>query len=319
MHQCNQASMDARSEYHGRSIRLQLSETTRNASTYSFGESGGGGNTPSCSYCQDKGVYGGCPRCGLGGNGEIGEIIVTYCSGCHNPKDECRCCPVCKTYPCKCCRICWNYPCKCPIPTDPDACMICHKNPCECHRCQYCGQLLCYGTCLGGGGGNQGGDTGNTDPLKYIEKVVDRFAMGNIPRTMPTQLPNCCVPAIMEYINHLYGGIINQGDYILDYNIDYQKNVFANGVDLQDIPEFLAKHFDTAPITNIRDAISQGMVIFSDTPSQIPNSIHAIVVVGYGPSGTVIYMDPEKGYLCEAPASSVGKNVTIAIKGIKTK
>jgi len=322
VHQCDQTIMEARAGYHGTSIRLRLTESTQVVNTYSSGETGGNTGSQTCSYCQNNGLTGGCPQCGRVTSGDIGEVVVTYCSRCHLKKDKCMCCPVCHAYPCKCCKICWNYPCSCPIPIDPELCEICHKNPCECHRCQYCGQLLCYGSCLGGGGGSgtgTGEDAGNTDPLKYIEKAEDRFAMNNIPRTMSSQLPNGCVLACMEYMNHLFGGTINQRVYFLDYWKTYHILPTESGISSNNIPEFINSHFNTKYDISFQQAISNGWVVITDIPSNIPNSSHAVVVVGYGPSGTLIYMDPEKGYLCENTPSQFGISIAIAITNYITK
>lgn len=76
-------------------------------------------------------------ECGICGEkhpqNELCEVVVTYCSKCGRPADECECCWQCGQYPCQCCDECWNYPCIC--------CPKCHYAFCRC--CTTCGNYPC--------------------------------------------------------------------------------------------------------------------------------------------------------------------------------
>ena len=75
-----------------------------------------------------------CGICGeIHSKFELCEVVVTYCSKCGRPADECECCWQCGQYPCQCCDECWNYPCIC--------CPKCHYAFCRC--CTTCGNYPC--------------------------------------------------------------------------------------------------------------------------------------------------------------------------------
>lgn len=51
-------------------------------------------------------------------------------------------------------------------------------------------------------------------PQEYKPDKKDKLVKDKIPMKMEKQFPNACVTSIMEYINHLFGGDINEGKYI---------------------------------------------------------------------------------------------------------
>lgn len=165
----------------------------------------------------------------------------------------------------------------------------------------------------GGGGGSSGSGIGD-----YVPQSGDVFCNTGLPSTMPTQLPNTCVTSTMEYINNHYcGGSKNQGFYDLDYLQTYNIIVYNDGVSLSHINNFVNKHFDTEFISGLHYAIDNGWIVMTDIGSSIPNSSHNVAVVGYHSDGTLIYMDPEKGKLQEAPQTDFSMNYAIAISGCK--
>lgn len=89
-----------------------------------------------------------CGICGeIHSKYELCEVVVTYCSKCGRPADECECCWQCGQYPCQCCDECWNYPCIC-CPKCHYAfcrcCTTCGNYPCTCqYLCQECGYDPC--------------------------------------------------------------------------------------------------------------------------------------------------------------------------------
>lgn len=147
-------------------FRLYESHTVTRGG-YTFYEWGGGDdgdddNNDVCPYCGNLGMIGGCFNCG---RISIPEVVVIYCSRCHQPEDECICCPSCQSYPCICdkiCNTCQSYPCIC-----DKTCEYCHSYPCTCRFCEYCGSRYCWGECQD----NKGDDGGHGGEEPYIKLV----------------------------------------------------------------------------------------------------------------------------------------------------
>lgn len=58
------------------------------------------------------------------------------------------------------------------------------------------------------------------------------------------------------------------------------------------------------------------MVVMTDLFNK--DTTHAVVVVGYNSfKNTYIYMDPEKGYLCQGGDSDLGTQFVVIISGNK--
>ena len=141
--------------------------------------------------------------------------------------------------------------CKCVIiEEDPIYCEICNmlKGECVCDyfKCSECGQDPC--SCIyddwddddniGDEGGNNddeggnkneekddkesGGGTANSEanvgPYEYTKN--DNMAVPDIPQTMPIQVPNTCVTAIMEFVTQIYGPYINEGEFWTYYSLE---------------------------------------------------------------------------------------------------
>lgn len=155
-------------------------------------------------------------------------------------------------------------------------------------------------------------------PTKYVKKDGDKLVKKHLPQTMTTQLPNLCVPAIMEYIdNKIFNGTTNQGVYFLYYLNTYNKYIAIDGVDLLNIDEFVKHFFKTTQSISFPNAIDQGYVIMTNIKSNIKNSSHNVVIVGYKNNGEYIYMDPEKGCLYSAYEDYFLKTYTFIITGKK--
>lgn len=206
-------------------------------------------------------------------------------------------------------------------------------------RCICCG--ACVEVCWAGaiinncsyedsgtiGGGGAGGDDGAIispgggnpqDPQKYQPSSSDVLSRPNLKPTMPTQLPNACVTAMMEYINQeVCGGNINEGVYILDYLNTYKIYIPEMGVSIENLEPFLSRHFNVLTFSSFSHAIDNGQVIMTDIQSTIENLSHNVLVIGYKINGQLIYMDPEKGFLQQAHASYFKQNYAHPIDGCK--
>jgi hypothetical protein len=175
------------------------------------------------------------------------------------------------------------------------------------------------------GGGDSGGSfVGSTsyqtrvNGQSYTHNPNDRFCRANMATTMSRQMANTCVTSIMEYTNHAFcGGNVNEGVFVLDYLKTYGQMVTDQGVSLNNITSFVNRHFDTSSFTSFVTAIDNGQIVMTDIRSDIPGSSHNVAVIGHHPDGTLIYMDPEQGTLCEAPASDFNQNYAISITGCK--
>lgn len=154
-------------------------------------------------------------------------------------------------------------------------------------------------------------------PQEYKLDAKDKLVKDKIPMKMIKQLPNTCVTSIMEYVNHLFGGKINEGEYMADYWKTFGDLVTNKGVSIDNIDSFTNRHFDTSPFDSFQKSIDKGEVVMTDIPSDQENSVHNVVVVGYTDDGNLIYMDPEKGALQEGNPSYISGDYKISISGNK--
>ncbi len=154
-------------------------------------------------------------------------------------------------------------------------------------------------------------------PQEYKLDAKDKLVKDKIPMKMIKQLPNTCVTSIMEYINHLFGGKVNEGEYMADYWKTFGDLVTNKGVSIDNIDSFTNRHFDTSPFDSFQKSIDKGEVVMTDIPSDQENSVHNVVVVGYTDDGNLIYMDPEKGALQEGNPSYISGDYKISISGNK--
>jgi hypothetical protein len=155
-------------------------------------------------------------------------------------------------------------------------------------------------------------------PTPYAPQTGDKFAKSNLSLLMHVQSENLCVPAIMEYINNYICNDNKTIDYYVDdYYANFGENASEDGVELENIDAFVENNFDTGPYRSIYGDIQQRRVVMTDRPSNIPNSTHNVLVVGYHPNGTLIYMDPEAGFLQQDSPYNFSLNYTISIRGCK--
>ncbi len=179
-----------------------------------------------------------------------------------------------------------------------------------------------------GGGGNSFGGFGGGGPnaglplipKDYTPNSNDKMAKPDLKKTMPKQLPNTCVTSIMDYIDDNFcGNLSNEGDYTTDYANWKNVHVFRDGVDIGDIAEFVNRHFNTKEFNSFKEAIDNGYVILTCIKSLVDNSVHNVLIIGYRDdnSGIYIYMDPEKGTLQEAPASSFLNLYNVSVSSCK--
>lgn len=154
-------------------------------------------------------------------------------------------------------------------------------------------------------------------PQEYKPDAKDKLVKDKVPMKMIKQLPNTCVTSIMEYINHLFGGKANEGEYMADYWKTFGDLVINKGVSIDNIDSFTNRHFDTSPFDSFQKSIDKGEVVMTDIPSDQKSSVHNVVVVGYTDDGNLIYMDPEKGALQEGNPSYISGDYKISISGNK--
>lgn len=173
----------------------------------------------------------------------------------------------------------------------------------------------------GGGGSNDppgsGGGIGPGQP--YVPQDGDFFATSDfLYQTMALQSQNTCVTSIMAYINNtLCQGNLDPLTLTQSYWDNYSHLVNIEGVYVEDINSFANMYFYTTNYSSFYTAIDMGSVVMADIPSDIPNSVHNVAVVGYKPNGTLIVMDPMVGTLQEVPLSVVGASYQVVISGCK--
>lgn len=154
-------------------------------------------------------------------------------------------------------------------------------------------------------------------PQEYKPDVKDKLVKDKIPMKMVKQLPNTCVTSIMEYINHLFDGKVKEDKYLTDYAKTFGGLVLRDGVSISDIDSFTKRHFETSPFESFKHSIDNGEVVMTDVGSEISDSRHNVVVVGYSEDGNLIYMDPEKGTMQEADPNYISGDYKISISGNK--
>ncbi|MCR9011408.1 C39 family peptidase [Gabonibacter chumensis] len=157
-------------------------------------------------------------------------------------------------------------------------------------------------------------------PRTYIVDSKDKLAKKNIKRTMSKQLKNTCVTSIMEYISDAYCGEgRNEGDFWLGYKKLTGEWISDNGVDSRYIRELVLLFFNTESFYDVKDAIDKKRVVMTTITSKIKDSLHNVLIVGYTSDGKrYIYMDPEVGYLQDAPVIMFsGSRYNISISGCK--
>lgn len=152
----------------------------------------------------------------------------------------------------------------------------------------------------------------------FESKVGDKIVVGKLPATMDKQSPNGCVVAVMELIYRIFGDHINikkEGQLIQEYinlanskgrfdiTIDTYFNTETGGVELSLLADFVGENFELNPFSDFKSSIDRGDVVMVDIPSEMANSAHNVLVIGYHTNGDLIYMDPEVGHWREAPES----------------
>ena len=103
------------------------------------------------------------------------------------------------------------------------------------------------------------------------------------------QVSNSCVPATMEYVNHLWGGKEEESKYWKLFKNKFYTIPSASGILHEHTIAAIEICFVTTECSNIKSAIDAGCVIFST----IYNGGHSVAIVGYTESGDYIYFNPE--------------------------
>ena len=158
-------------------------------------------------------------------------------------------------------------------------------------------------------------------PRNYSANKAGNVLVDNVKTTAPKQTVNTCVTAIMEYINHLFGGNLNEGVYVMRL---WQSgiNIFNPETDIDGkiVQAFTPQFFTTTSFTSFRTAIDAGHVVMTTIPTDEVGTGHNVLVVGYNSvSGDLIYMDTEWGILREVQPSyfNLSNDYKIAITGIR--
>lgn len=148
----------------------------------------------------------------------------------------------------------------------------------------------------------------------YTARPDDKKFKTSFKNTMQTQLDNACVASVMAYIREVFcGGAFDDGYYILKYAEKYDNWLPETGIPIGQVQSFVSDYFAIGTYTSWHSAINAGKVILTDAPSNISGSSHAVLVVGYGADGSLIYMDPEAGSLIRADADYLLGNIKIVI------
>ncbi|MDR1347651.1 MAG: hypothetical protein LBJ63_04355 [Prevotellaceae bacterium] len=149
----------------------------------------------------------------------------------------------------------------------------------------------------------------------YTARPDDKKFKNNFATTMQEQLVNTCVASIMAYIEEIIcGANFDMGKYLWDYARDYKVWLYETGMPTEHIQPFIDKYFVSGNFTSWQAAIDAGRVVFTDVPSNVSGSSHAVLVVGYGADGSLIYMDPEEGSLIRADADYIVGTQKIVIR-----
>ncbi|WP_291587335.1 hypothetical protein [Bacteroides sp.] len=172
-----------------------------------------------------------------------------------------------------------------------------------------------------------------TPPAKgkdFESKIGDKIVVGKLPATMEVQWTNGCVPAIMKLVYEIFGdnsktekGLIDEYCALSKAKGGTNNDIIAfldsntGGVELFLLADFVDENFILNPFIDLRNSIDRGDVVMVDVPSEMPNSAHNVLVMGYHTNGDFIYMDPEKGHLMEAPESFFLGNYYFSISRLK--
>lgn len=161
----------------------------------------------------------------------------------------------------------------------------------------------------------QASNSGSTSTI-YQQSTTDVISQQSVlNQPLSTQVKSGCGTATLEFINHVFGGSINEGTYLLEY---YQATgVFltnTQGMYPQEMISLIDKYFTTSSFGNIKDAIDNGAIMVTT----MNNETHIVGVVGYTDSGELIYKDPSETELQVAPPSNFNfDNYSVGITGIK--
>lgn len=255
---------------------------------------GGEQNDEYCYNCHALSNFsvGSCANCGASPSEIGGGDLYYFCQKCGRLEENCNCNP--------------------PPETPPD----------REYACPFCRSFACEGECrqTGGGGGSTTGG-GGIPQNKYTPKTGDKLALPNIPNNIGQQLQSTCVPAGMEYVALLFGQNINTGTFLTEYWKTYgvaPDKVIRDGISFDEnfIP-FINTFFNTVPFTNYTNAIDSGHVIMAAISAGGPLDGHNIIIVGYRPDNSLIYMDPWYGTLQEGGNDIVLPLYHIQITGNK--
>ena len=264
-----------------------------------------------------------------GGGHQSGEDGDSYCYNCHSLTDfDSGVCAICGAEPQEIgggeayffCRGCGKLveSCTCqPDPTpDPDP-----ENPDD-GACPLCGSTYCSGECqhTGSGSGDSGdgkGDKGNDFKRKKGYKLSQNREVLN----EYSSYRSLCVPVGMAYISTFFGKDINPEVYINEYLKIADKKLdelIRDGFDTKyfDLSSFVNKYFYTTDFIGYTNAIDSGYLVMVSMYGG-ENIRHNIVIVGYYPDGTLIYMDPESTSLKEGEKNIINGNYVYVITGNK--
>lgn len=147
---------------------------------------------------------------------------------------------------------------------------------------------------------------------EYIASKGDRTSV-DYRTPSGVQMKNTCFTATMEYVNHLFGGDINEGIYLSYYLRTFKEDILEDGVSHEQAKIMINNYFIVRTYDNIMVAIKNHAIIFST----IYNGGHSVAIVGYTKSGDFIYYDPYYyNWLTGTPDNFNGA-YNIAVKGIK--
>ena len=268
-----------------------------------------------------------------GGGHQSGEDGDSYCYNCHSLTDfDSGVCAICGAEPQEIgggeayffCRGCGKLveSCTCqpePTPTpDPDP-----ENPDD-GACPRCGNTYCNGECQhtgsgGGDGGNGKGDKGNDFKRKKGYKLSQNREVLN----EYSLLNNLCVPVALTYINNFFGGNTGPEFYIREYNAipgKENESVFENGftITIPQLTLFVNNYFYTTDFISYINASDSGYLVMAPIYGG-DGVLHNIVIVGYYPDGTLIYMDPMSTSLKEGGENIIKGNYVYVVTGNKDK
>ena len=225
---------------------------------------------------------------------------IFFCRGCGKLVESCTCQP------------------EQPPTPDPDP-----ENPDD-GACPLCGSTYCSGECqhTGSGSGDSGdgkGDKGNDFKRKKGYKLSQNREVLN----EYSSYRSLCVPVGMAYISTFFGKDINPEVYINEYLKIADKKLdelIRDGFDTKyfDLSSFVNKYFYTTDFIGYTNAIDSGYLVMVSMYGG-ENIRHNIVIVGYYPDGTLIYMDPESNSLKEGGENITSGNYVYVITGNKDK